>query len=417
MLIRSIFFVGAIHAISAFLTIAQIIYLTRILGVESWGGIVYLQLIVNYFIWFSNWGFYLHTTKKLSNCRNDIKKISKIFSTTILSQFFLTLISLFLATILIFLSTKFPNKIFTFFIVSGVLIGNLIQPLWLLNGLEKVKESAAIQACSKLLVLPLILLLIHKSSDAPIFFIINIFVSILVGICFLFWIKYKYKIKFELIDLTEIFNEIKISSNLFFSMIWANLYTTIIPMLIGSISGTVSLGYYSLADRIRSSVLQLLHPVILVLFPRLCFLFKSNPIEARRLLIKAGSLILIFSLLCSILIYFLANIVIYRMSGPSFDPSVNLLKIMSFTIPLMAISDFVMYQVLIPSGRYNVHHNSRLFILIFSILFSYPTIVYAGAIGAAWISLILELALAIFVIYCSRRTFYNRNILINAHLP
>lgn len=36
MLIRSIFFVGAIHGISAFLTIAQIVYLTRTLGVESW---------------------------------------------------------------------------------------------------------------------------------------------------------------------------------------------------------------------------------------------------------------------------------------------------------------------------------------------------------------------------------------------
>lgn len=358
----------------------------------------------------------MHTIKKLSNCRNNIKKISKIFSTTILSQFFLTLISLFLATILIFVSTKFPNKIFTFFIVSGLLIGNLMQPLWLLNGLEKVNESAAIQACSKLLALPLFFLLIHKSSDAPIFFIINIIVSILVGICFLFGIKYKYKIKFELIDLTEIFKEIKISSHLFFSMIWANLYTTIIPMLIGSISGTVSLGYYNLADRIRSSVLQLLHPVILVLFPRLCFLFQSNPIEAKRILIKAAFLILIFSLLCSILIYFLANIIIYRISGPTFDPAVNLLKIMSFTIPFMAISDFVLYQILIPSGRYNLHHNLRLFTLIFSLLFSYPTIVYSGVIGAAWINLILELALATFLIYLIRRTFYNRDILINAHL-
>jgi PST family polysaccharide transporter len=401
-LIRSIFIVGFIHAISAFLTIAQIIYLTRILGVESWGGIVYLQLIVNYFIWFSNWGFYLHTTKKLSNSRNDIIKISKIFSTTILSQSFLTLISLFLATILIFVSTKFPNKIFTFFIVSGLLIGNLIQPLWLLNGLEKVKESAAIQACSKLLVLPLIFLLIHKSSDAPIFFIINICVSVLVGTFFLFWIKHKYQIKFELVDLTEIFNEIKISSHLFFSMIWANLYTTIIPMLIGSISGTTSLGYYSLADRIRSSFLQLLHPVTHVLFPRLCFLMKSNPIEAKRLLIKAGSLMLLFSLLCSTLIYFLASPIIHRMSGPSFVPSIILLKIMSLTIPFVAISEFIMYQVLIPTNRYNLQHNSRLLIFIFSLLLAYPAVVYAGSIGAAWINLFLEMLLVLFVLYFLR---------------
>lgn len=407
-LIRSIFLVGFIHAISAFLTIAQIIYLTRILGVESWGGIVYLQLIVNYFIWLPNWGFYLHTTKKLSNSRNDAKKISKIFSTTILSQFFLTLISLFLAAILIFVSTKFTNKIFTFFIVSGLLIGNLIQPLWFLNGLEKVKESAAIQAFSKLIVLPLIFLLIHKSSDAPIFFIINIFVSILVGICFLFWIKYKYKIKFELIDLKEIFNEIKISSHLFFSMIWANLSATIIPMLIGSISGTISLGYYSLADRIRSSVLQLLHPVTHVLFPRLCFLMKSNPVEAKRLLFKAGSLILLFSLLCSISIYFFASPIIHRMSGPAYDSSAIILKIIAFTIPLIAFSDFLMYQVLIPSGRYNLQHNSRFFIFISAPLLSYPAIIYAGLIGAAFSNFILELLLVAFLMYFLRNIFLPR---------
>jgi len=409
-LIRSIFLVGIIHAISAFLTIAQIIYLTRILGVESWGGIVYLQLIVNYFIWLSNWGFYLHTTKKLSNSRNDIKKMSKIFSTTILSQFFLTLISLFLAAILIFVSTSFPNKIFTFFIVSGLLIGNLTQPLWFLNGLEKVKESAAIQACSKLLVLPLIFLLIHKSSDAPIFFIINIFVSISVGICFLFWIKHKYKIKFELINLTEIFNEIKFSSHLFSSMIWANLSTTIIPMLIGSISGTISLGYYSLADRIRSSVLQLLHPVTHVLFPRLCFLMKSNPIEAKKLLIKAGYLILLFSFLCSILIYFLAGPIIHRISGPTYDSSVIILKIMAFTIPLMAFSEFLMYQVLIPSGMYKLQHNSRFFTFIASPLLSYPAIIYAGIIGAAASNVILELFLVVFLIYFLRNIFLVKRV-------
>jgi PST family polysaccharide transporter len=405
-LIRSIFIVGFIHAISAFLTIAQIIYLTRILGVESWGGIVYLQLIVNYFIWLSNWGFYLHTTKKLSNSKNDIKKISKIFSITILSQGFLTLISLLLAAILIFVSTKFPNKILTFFIVSGLLVGNLIQPLWLLNGLEKVKESAAIQALSKLLVFPLIFQLIHNSSDAPLFFIINIFVSILVGICFLVWIKHKYKIKFELTDFSEIFNEIKISSHLFFSMIWANLCTTIIPMLIESISGTMSLGYYSLADRIRSSFLQLLHPVTHVLFPRFCSLIESDFPEAKKLLIKTGVLTLLFSLVCALLIFFFAAPIVHRISGSIYDPSVIILKIMAFTIPLMAFSEFLMYQVLIPSGRYNLHHNSRFYIFISSIFLAYPAIIYAGIIGAAFSNFILELLLVTFLMY------YLRNFLV-----
>ena len=416
MLIRSIFVVGAIHALSAILTFVQIIYLTRVLGVEGWGSIVYLQLFVNYLIWLSNWGFYLHTTKKISNCKNDLKKINRIFSETILSQFLLTIISLSLAALFIFVSTNFLNKMFTFYIVLGLLISNLIQPLWLLNGLEKVSESAVIQVFNKLFLLIFILFLIDKPSDAPKFFIINFFTSFMVGICFLFWIKSKYKIRLVRIKFVEIRNEIKISSHLFFSMIWANITTTLIPIMIGTISGSVSLGYYSLADRIRSSLLQLLHPVILVLFPRLCFLFKSNPIEARRLLIKAGSLILIFSLLCSIFIYFLSSTIIHRMSGPSFDSSVSLLKIMSFTIPLMVISDFVMYQVLIPSGRYSVHHNSRLFILIFSLLFSYPTIVYGGVIGAAWISLIIELALVIFVIYSIRHSFNNKDILFNTRL-
>jgi len=392
---------------NAALTFAHVAYLSRTVGVEGWGKIVFLQLLVNYFIWFTNWGFYLHTTKKISNYRNDLNKISRIFSVTITAQFILTIIALFFVALSTFIFAERNNQLITFMIVSGLILGNVIQPLWLLSGIEKVNESAAIQMLNKLLSLPLILILIHNSLDLNKYFLINIFISFFVGICYLFWITYKHKVKFELVSVTEALDEIKQGSHLFSSLIFANLYTSLIPMVLGAFVSASSLGYYNLADRVRSLILQLFHPVTHILFPKICFLIKSDPIKAKELIIRSGFIVITISIFATFIVYFFAGRIILTISGSSFYNSINLLKILTFTIPVMTISEFLMYQYLIPTGNYDVQYRSRLFVFVLSLFFVLPAIVYNGNVGAAWLSLAMETLLIIYILFGIRGNLFN----------
>jgi O-antigen/teichoic acid export membrane protein len=292
-------------------------------------------------------------------------------------------------------------------IVSGLILGNVLQPLWLLSGIEKVNESATIQMLNKLLSLPLILILIHNSLDLNKYFLINIFISFFVGICYLFWITYKYKINFKLVSVTEALDEIKQSSHLFFSLIFANLYTSLIPMVLGAFVSASSLGYYNLADRVRSLTLQLFHPVTHILFPKICFLIKSDPIKAKKLIIRSGLIVITISIFATFIVYFLAGPIILIISGSSFYNSINLLKILALTIPVMTLSEFLMYQYLIPIGNYDLQYRSRLFVFVLLLFFVFPTIVYNGNVGAAWLGLAMETLLIIYILFGIRGNLLN----------
>jgi hypothetical protein len=73
----------------------------------------------------------------------------------------------------------------------------------------------------------------------------------------------------------------------------------------------------------------------------------------------------------------------------------------------MTISEFLMYQYLIPTGNYDVQYRSRLFVFVLSLFFVLPAIVYNGNVGAAWLSLAMETLLIIYILFGIRGNLFN----------
>jgi PST family polysaccharide transporter len=55
-------------------------YVVRVIGVEKFGLVSFVQAFIMYFVTFSDYGFNLTGTREISVYRGDIKKISEIFS-------------------------------------------------------------------------------------------------------------------------------------------------------------------------------------------------------------------------------------------------------------------------------------------------------------------------------------------------
>ena len=398
-LLHNIASLGILHAANAALVLITIPFLTRVFGAEGWGQIVFVQIVVNYLIWFANWSFYLSATKKIASNRNDLAQVQAIYSTTLSSQWILTLGAVLLLTILVVVLPTFRTQATLYQLGAGLLIGNALQPLWFFNGMERVKESAVVQLATKLLALPAIFLLIHDRSDAYIFFLANAFSAVLTGLGCLYWIKHKYKVRFKVVSVERILTELREGFSLFVSTLWANLYSSIIPMGLGILSGPSQLGYYNLADRVRGAAIQLIHPVTHALFPRMCHLFDNSPSEARKLLQKSGLIILSIVLIISVVIYVFAEPIILALAGHGFSSSIPILKILAITVPIMAVSEFLMYQLLIPTGLNALQNKSRLYSLLIGLTLAYPVIRGGGTEGAAWLSLGVETFMVFIIIH------------------
>jgi O-antigen/teichoic acid export membrane protein len=399
---------GGLQIFNFVITLITLPYLARVLGVSAWGLIVFVQLVVNYLIWVTNWGFYHGATRRVSAAREDGKGLSIIFSRVWCAQWILTgLILTILLLIFYFFSSKIDNYEL-YIAASGLLIGNLFMPLWYLNGIEFIKEAAIIQLFTKLLALPFIFLLVHNPEDAVIYLWINSVASIVVGIIALFWMSRVINLSFSLPTLGRVKETIYEDFQLFLNTFWASLNTTLIPAALSVFGGDMALGYYNIADRAKGATITILHPISHALFPRMCYLFSSDHSEAKRMLNLSAWLLIGLSFFMSLVMYVFAEEVVMFLGGEEFIASVQVLKILAFSALLSTISSFIVNQVLIPSNAYYGYTVAVFVSLVFSAVMIFPMVTSYGVGGAALVTLLTEfLAMIVLIIFVKRHKFFS----------
>lgn len=384
------------------LTFVTLPYLTRVLGVDGWGKIVFVQMILNYLIWISNWGFYLSTTRNIAADKFDKNKTSKTFLSAWLAQWLLTLGMIVVLITLINLIQIFSRDKSLYFLSVGLLIANAMMPLWFFNGLERVRDSTVIQIFSKVLALPLIFLFINHKNDLATYFVISTLSSLITGVACLIIIFRSNEIDWHIPKFKAVILVIKDDFQLFLSSMLANINGSLTPTILGFLSGSFELGLFNLADRARGAVMALLNPITQALFLRMCFLFHNDRIEAVKLLKKSSVFLLGLSLFFSLGLFVFSSKIILVLGGADFKGGAGNLRWLSFTPFFTTISSFIINQILIPSKTIIVYKRVTFLTLIFGFItvtpFSYYLSSYGGSIGFLMMEIFTALYLLIYLV-------------------
>ena len=96
-------------------------YLTRVLGVNAFGQVAFTQIIFQYFIMITDWGFSWSATKEIALVKHDREKLSVLFLKTWLAQLLLLLI-LFFILLLAVLYIPFFEKYKNIYLVGFSLV-------------------------------------------------------------------------------------------------------------------------------------------------------------------------------------------------------------------------------------------------------------------------------------------------------
>ncbi|HCX5720336.1 TPA: O132 family O-antigen flippase, partial [Escherichia coli] len=157
-------------------------YLVRVLGAQSYGVLSFSLAIIQYFILLTDYGFNLSATQKISVICGDINKISNVFWSVTCCKILLMIIS----AILVYTVTKVFDVMngheLVIFSCFGLVLGNILFPVWFFQGKEQMGLSSISNIISKLLAIPLIFLLVNNPNDAWIAAIITSFTSISGGL-------------------------------------------------------------------------------------------------------------------------------------------------------------------------------------------------------------------------------------------
>jgi PST family polysaccharide transporter len=346
-LVENFFSLSSLQATNYLLPLITVPYLVRILGPEKFGLIAFAQAFVQYFVIFTDYGFNLSTTRKISIYREDKEKLSQIFSSVIFIKTSFMIISFLILIALVFTIPKFKLDWSIYLFAFGMVIGSTFFPIWFFQGIERMKYIAFLNILARSIFTVAIFVFVKQEGDYTYVPAINSSGSIIAGILSLWIVWRNFKVRLKLPSVDDIVEELKDGWHVFISTIAVNLYTISNTFLLGLFTNNTIVGYYSAAERIIRAIRGLLIPVSQTVYPYISKLVKESEERALNFIRKMVRLVGSGSFLFSLIIFIFAKPIVNIVLGPQYQESIIVLRILAFLPFIIGLSNIFGVQTML----------------------------------------------------------------------
>ncbi|HEY2463017.1 MAG TPA: oligosaccharide flippase family protein [Steroidobacteraceae bacterium] len=382
---------GTLQAANYLVPLITLPFLARILGVEVFGKVAFVQVLMTAFIVVSDYGFSWSATLRIASHRTNRELVTSIFTSTWAAQWMvlgacLIAIGLLVATIPL-LRADAPLHLMGVLLV----IGNVLFPLWLLQGLERMREVAIIQIAGRLAAVPWMFIFIRGPNDGLLAVALIGLGPILAGLTSIWWIRRYKVVDFRRAALSDILSVLRSGGGLFVSKLTISSYTTLVPLVLGAVSGPAALACFNLADRVRNASQSSLTPLTQAIFPRMGHLF-SNDEKAARTLLKLSILsVLVVGGCASAVLWLFAVPITTLIGGSAYQSSAGVLRYLAPLPLVISISQVAALQVLLPNNRQRQFNHALRSGSVLALLLMWPMCFLFRENGAALVWLVVEL--------------------------
>ena len=351
-------------------------YISRVLGVDNVGIYSYTYSIVYYFMLLAMLGITNYGSREIAKCSNKIER-SKMFLSIYFLQIFMSIICIILYLLLTFLlQTKYLNIML---INICFLFSVLFDINWFFYGLEKFKITISRNIIIKLLSLIFVFAFVKNANDLWKYSLI-IGTSTLISQMFL-WLFIRKEIVFIKIKLEDVFQHLKPCIILFIPVIAYSIYRVMDKTMLGSIAGTLNLGYYENAEKIINIPVAIINALGVVMLPSMAKTVNDD--ELKEKILYSFKLILLFI----IPIFFGLIVVSDNFSilffGQEFEQSGFIIQLLSITFVFSAIANVIRTNYLIPKKLDKIYVKSTILGAIVNLIINSILIPYYGYIGAS----------------------------------
>jgi len=347
-LLSNILSLGILQGLNYVLPLITFPYQVRILGVEKFGLLAFASSVVAYFNILVDYGFNLTAPREIAIHRENKEKLSEIVSSILQIKFVLFIIAAILFAILVTTIERFKKDALVYYITFGTIFGQILFPVWFFQGIEKMKYITIFNVISRTIFTLLIFVFVKRPSDyiyVPLISAIGIIVS---GIASLYVITHSFLIKLKLQKYNVLRYYIKESFSIFISNFAINIYTASTTFILGLFTNNVIVGYYAVADKIIKIFKQLLSPITQSFYPFITKKLSENKDIGLSIIRKVTKYLGIFTFFLSFFILIFSKSIILIISGKNYMQSIVPLKIMSFLPFIIALSNIMGIQTMLP---------------------------------------------------------------------
>lgn len=372
---RNVLSLYGLQAINYVLPWVMLAYVVRVVGPEKYGALAFAQAIIQYFVLLTDYGFDYTATREIALQRGNTTVIESIVAAVFTIRFALLLISMAILTILVLLVPFMANDIPLYLCTFGLVLGNVLFPSFLFQGLERMDILSKLLIVSKIIQTGAVFLFVHQVEDYIRIPLVNSAAQITVGMFSLFIVAHKLNLRFRLPERIAVKRMLVDGWKVFFPTAAVSAYTTSNTVLLGFFAPQTVVGFYAGGEKIARAVQGFLSPISQTIFPHISQLAFSSPGDAMMLLKKSLQFIGAGTLLLSLCLYVFAKPVVQILLGVQFIESIHVLRILSFLPFVVGIAVVCANWYLLGFGYYARWARMILAASVFSILM---TLVFVG---------------------------------------
>jgi len=385
-----------VNLVSPLLVVPYLVAICEKEGLGKIGVGFSFALILNVLV---DYGSYINGTKEISINRNNPEVIKKKIVSIYVMKLFLIVILLFTALLLIYFVPFFNKEQAVFCFSFLYVIGQLINPTWIFQGLENYKWISFMNIISKIIYVAGVFIFINKKSDyiyANAYLGLGLIISSFIGLASL--IK-KYNLRFYSNVTKDALQLLKEEFSLTFSQLFLSFYQYLPIMIISYVGGNGMAGQYRIIEQIIMTFRTYLQMFFNFIYADVCLQIHLNLKKGIYNWLKYNGLNYLFVLALVIIAFVLTEPILLYFNIPS-----NELESMAFffrlglIIPIFMAISFALKQLLFALDRNKVYINITIGSSVFSLLVFFLLVKNIGLQGAFIATIIIEIL--VIIAYC-----------------
>lgn len=331
-------------------------YVTRVLGPSEYGIFSSALNFIGYFQVIVEYGFNLSGVRKISVANNK-EEISNLYSRIISCRILLCILTFIILIIVGFFSNVNKKQYISMIILFIMIIGMVMQQIWLFQGLQVMKYITVISVISRLISVALVLIFIKGSQDLYLYCFLYALTFVLAGVISII-IAYKLKIIFKMPSFESIVNEFRDGWYLFTTSAMTKMFSGfgITVLTLTTISETV--GIYSAIQKIPIIMTMMYSPISQVIYPYISKKYNNSFDDGYFFVKKISKYIMILSIIISSIMIIFAKQGIYFLYGEEYIKNYKVIIPLIFWMNLSIFNNLIGIQILVASGHEKLYSKS-----------------------------------------------------------
>lgn len=381
-------------------------YASRVLMPEGIGTVNFLNSIVIYLILFTSMGIPLYAVREIAKYRNDKAKRDRITVELLIISSFLCLLGYLVVWILATYVPRINENAGLFYILSIAILFNSIGVNWFYQGIEDFKFITIRGVVVRCLAAASLFIFVRDSHDLKAYSFILVGTN--VGNYLLNFIHLRKHVSLSSFSFREleIIRHIKPTLQIFLLDVISSLYLQLNTVMLGFMSTDEEVGFFTAGTRISHIAISLITSTTAVMIPRASNLIKEGDLEGLKSILSKGIRVTgMFAYPMAVGLMVLAVPVTLVFCGNDFYPSIPVLLLNAPLILIISFTAIMAHQTLYPMEKVNLVIWSVAGGSFVNIIFNFILIPYFGARGAAFSTLLTEIAVFVILIFLGKKYF------------